>query len=301
MPFSLQGIIPAVWTPTDRDGKLLRDAFRRNVETSTAASVDSLLILGSTGEFIHLGAQQRKEVLDAALVFAGKTPVLTNISHVNPRVVVELGKHAKSAGAVGVSLLAPWFYPLSDPDLVEFFVSAGEAIDLPLTLYNFHAMTGKRLTPEIVEQIALRVQLGGLKQSAGEMHDHIPLVQLGNAHHFNVVTGWDTHIPEAFALGVKGCVAGLANVVPELLVKIHRLILEGRSEEVREPARQMREIGELVSTLEFPLNVAAAMEARGREVGAPKSIMSVQTRVRYNALRENMRKLLDKFGFAPAV
>jgi hypothetical protein len=53
-----------------------------------------------------------------------------------------------------------------------------------------------------------------------------------------------------------------------------------------------------VSALEFPLNVAAAMEARGREVGVPKSIISSQTRVRYAALRENMRALLAEYGLA---
>lgn len=296
MSFLLQGIIPAVWTPTDENGKLLREGLRRNIEQMVAAGVDSLLVLGSTGEFLHLTTDQRKELLDVALEFAGSTPVLTNISDVNPRVVADLGRHAKASGAAGVSLLAPWFYPLSEDDLVAFFVSAGKSIELPLILYNFHAMTGKRLTPEIVRRIGAEVQIGGLKHSAGEMEEHRQWAEVGKELGFNLVTGWDTHIPEAMALGAKGVVAGLANVVPELIVKIYKLTAAGKHEEAREPARQMRKIGELVSAVEFPLNVAAAMEACGREVGAPKSVMSTQTRVRYNALRENIRATLKEFG-----
>jgi len=298
MSFSLQGVIPAVWTPTDAGGTLLKGGLRKNIEAMIAAGVDSLLILGSTGEFIHLGIEQRKEVLEAALEFAGTTPVLVNISDINPRNIAELGRHAKKCGCAGVSLLAPWFYPLSEEDLVEFFVVAGTAVELPLTLYNFHAMTGKRLTPGIVRQIGARIQLGGLKHSAGDLAEHKEFADVGRELGFNVVTGWDTHLPEAMALGAKGCVAGLANVVPELIVKIYRSLAGGRHEEVHESARQMRRIGDIIGALEFPLNVAAAMEARGREVGAPKSIMSPQTRVRYNALRENMRALLNEFGFA---
>ena len=79
----------------------------------------------------------------------------------------------------------------------------------------------------------------------------------------------------------------------------YRLVVDGRSEEVREPAQRMRRIGEVIGTLEFPHNVAAAMEARGREVGTPKSITSAQTRVRYAALRETMRTLLRDWGYAP--
>jgi 4-hydroxy-tetrahydrodipicolinate synthase len=298
MPFSLQGIIPAVWTSTDADGKLLKAGLRKNIEAMIAAGVDSLLVLGSTGEFIHLTAHQRKEVLETALQFAGKTPVLANISDTNPRVVAELGRHAKSAGAAGVSLLPPWFYPLNEDDLVAFFVAAGKAVDLPLTLYNFHAMTGKRITPEIVRRIGSEIQIGGIKHSAGDLEEHREFAAVGVELGFNVVTGWDTHLPEAMALGAKGCVAGLANVVPELIVKVYQAVSSGRSEDVHEPARQMRKIGEIISALEFPLNVAAAMEARGREVGVPKSVMSSQTRVRYAALKESIRALLNEYGFA---
>jgi 4-hydroxy-tetrahydrodipicolinate synthase len=298
MPFSLQGIIPAVWTPTDADGKLLEAGFRKNLEAMIAVGVDSLLVLGSTGEFIHLTADQRKEVLETALQFAGKTPVLANISDTNPRVVAELGRHAKSAGAAGVSLLPPWFYPLKEDDLVAFFVAAGKAVDLPLTLYNFHAMTGKPITPQIVRRIGSEIQIGGIKHSAGDLEEHREFAAVGVELGFNVVTGWDTHLPEAMALGAKGCVAGLANVVPELIVKVYQAVSSGRSEDVHEPARQMRKIGEIISALEFPLNVAAAMEARGREVGVPKSVMSSQTRVRYAALKESIRALLNEYGFA---
>jgi 4-hydroxy-tetrahydrodipicolinate synthase len=298
MSFSLNGIIPAVWTPTDANGNLLRPAMRQNIEAMTGAGVDSLLVLGSTGEFIHLTLNQRKEILEAALEFAGGAPVLVNISDVNPRNVVDLGRHARNCGAVGVSLLPPWFYPLGEDDLVEFFVAAAEAIELPVTLYNFHAMTGKRLTPQVVRRIGERVKIGGLKHSAGTMDEHRELVAVGREFGFNVVTGWDTHLPEAMALGVKGCVAGLANVVPELLVDLYRLLEGGRAEEAYEPARQMKQIGELVGRLEFPFNVAAAMEARGRDVGAAKSIMSTQTRARYEALRKSMRALLNQFEIA---
>jgi 4-hydroxy-tetrahydrodipicolinate synthase len=298
MSFSLQGIIPAVWTPTDADGELLKNGLRTNIEVMLAARVDSLLVLGSTGEFIHLTLDQRKDVLETALEFAGRMPVLTNISNVSPRNAIELGRHAKKCGAVGVSLLAPWFYPMSEDDLVAFFVGVGQAVELPITIYNFEAMTGKRLTPQIVRRIGAEIQLGGLKHSAGEISEHNQWVELGEELGFNVVTGWDTHLPEAMALGVKGCVAGLANVVPELIVNLYTLLAAGRHDEAREPARQMRVIGDAIGALEFPLNVAAAMEARGREVGAPKSIVSSQTRVRYKALRERMRALLKEFGYA---
>lgn len=292
MSFALTGIIPALWTPTDADGRLLKETLRRNLDFILAARVHSILVLGSTGEFIHFSTDERKEILDNVLNHAGSTPVLVNISAVNPRHVRELGRHAKAAGAVAVSLLPPWFFPMSDDDLVEFFVSAAELIDLPVILYNFHALTGKRLTPEVVRRIASRVQIGGLKQSAGEIEEHAPLIQVGREFNFNVVTGWDTHIPETYAMGAKGCVAGLANVVPDLLMEIWGHVSSGDQEGARRPAEKMRRIGKALGSLEFPHNVAAAMQARGIEVGASKSVRSESTQKRAAVLRAELEKIL---------
>ncbi len=298
MPFSFAGIIPAVWTPTDADGRLLRGALRQNLDWMLDAGVKQLLMLGSTGEFVHLSSELRKEVLEAALEhLAGRdVPVFVNISHTNPRTVVELGRHAKSAGAASVTLLPPWFYPMSDADLVEFFVRAIEAIDLPLGLYNFQAMTGKRLTPELVRAIAKRAPVAGLKHSAGELQEHKALAEVGAEFGFKVVTGWDTHYPEATALGATGCISGLANVVPELMLEIDTLLKSGRVEDLYMPAGWMRRIGDLVGQLEFPHNVAAAMEARGLEAGVSKAHRSAATEAKYLELRNKLMDLFTEMG-----
>lgn len=300
MPFSFAGLIPAVWTPTDAQGALMPEALRRNLDFLLRAGVRQLLLLGSTGEFVHLESSQRKEVLETALAHVGDTPVYVNISHTQPRLVVELGRHAKAAGARAVTLLPPWFYPMADSDLVEFFVRAIEAIDLPLGLYNFQAMTGKRLTPEIVRAIAKRAPVCGLKHSAGDLQEHKALAEVGAEFGFNVVTGWDTHYPEATALGATGCISGLANMAPELMVQIDNLLASGHVEDIHIAAERMRRIGELVGTLEFPHNIAAAMEARGLEAGAPKAHLSTAGRARYTALRDEMRKLLAEFSLPTA-
>jgi 2-dehydro-3-deoxy-D-pentonate aldolase len=300
MSFSFQGVIPAVWTPTDANGALLKDALRSNLQFIQRAKVDALLILGSTGEFIHFSLDERKEILDTAIDFAEGTPVLVNISHTNPRSVAELARHAKTAGAVAVTLLPPWFFPLSDADLVAFFANATRATDLPLGLYNFPNLTGKHLSPELVRMIYKERPFAGLKQSGGEFPEHKAIIDLGRELGFDVLTGWDTHIPEAMALGAKGCIGGLGNFVPELKVRIVKAIKENRAHETSMEIAAMKQIGQVVNTLEFPLNVAAAMEARGLKPGAPKQVVSTETQTRYNTLREEFRRLFRELNLESA-
>jgi dihydrodipicolinate synthase/N-acetylneuraminate lyase len=298
--FSFEGVIPAVWTPTDGAGALLKEALRSNIQFLVGSGVDALLVLGSTGEFIQLSVGERKEVLDCAIKFARGIPVGVNISHTNPRAVAELSRHARTAGAGAVMLLPPWFYPMNDDDLVAFYGRAGGASDLPLGLYNFPNLTGKRLTPELVRAIAKETRVTGLKQSGGDFAEHQPLVGLGREVGFKVMTGWDTCIPEAMAVGAKGCIGGLGNLVPEIMVKIHRLVSMGRTAELDAPAQLMKRIGALINTLEFPLNIAAGMAARGLATGEMKQVLSASSQARYETLRDGLRRLFEEHNLPPA-
>jgi dihydrodipicolinate synthase/N-acetylneuraminate lyase len=119
------------------------------------------------------------------------------------------------------------------------------------------------------------------------------LVALGREKNFVVLTGADTRIPEAMALGVTGCVSGLANAVPELVVEIFQATKAGRKSDTA--VERMRAVGRLVERREFPLNVAAAMEARRLPVGSPKSMVSPSTRMRYQQLVSDLRQLFDEW------
>lgn len=300
MPFSFAGVIPAVWTPTGADGSLLKDAFRENLQFILRSGVKTLLILGSTGEFLQFTPDERKKILDFALENALEADIAVNISHTNPRVVADLARHARYAGANALTLLPPWFYPLSDEDLIAFYANASRVTDLPLALYNFPNLVGKTLTPEIIRALAKEMPMDGMKNSGGKFEDHKPLAELARELGFNLLTGWDTHIPEAMAMGAKGCVGGLGNFVPELMVEVYRLIASGRANEAAAPARALKQIGQIIDTLEFPNNVAAAMEARGLQPGVPKQILSAASRQKFNAVRDALQKLFAQLQIQSA-
>src|SRR5947208_1685974 len=93
-------------------------------------------------------------------------------------VVTYFGQFARASSADAVALLPPHFYPLAQADLVEFFVRAGEAADLPVFLYNFPERTGNRISLETIGSVADRVRLAGVNQSGGEFEYHRALVEL---------------------------------------------------------------------------------------------------------------------------
>lgn len=294
---SWKGVFCALWTPTDARGRIDSAALKSNLQFVAKAGIEGALALGSTGEFLFLDSVTRKEFL--AKVFAEfNRPVVANISDIRPNVVAELGKFARQQGAAAVALLPPYFFPYAQPDLTEFFVRAAEAAQLPMFLYNFPERSGNRIALETVAAVADRVPLAGVKQSGAEFEYHRALVDLGREKGFVVFTGSDTRLPEAMAQGVKGCVSGLANAVPEIVRDIFKSCESGAAATENGAVKQMRQIAQIVDTIAFPLNVAAIMEARGLSPGHPKSLVSVETRRKYQRLVDEFRALFKGWGLA---
>lgn len=290
------GVFCALWTPTDAAGHLLKDELKTNLEFIRRNGTHGILALGSTGEFLHLDLAARKHFLEQVMANAGSLRVLVNISDIRPGAVAELARFARTIGAEGVAILPPYFFPVSQADLTEFFVRAGEAAQLPVFLYNFPERTGNRISLETVAAVADRIRLAGVKQSGAEFEYHRPLAQLGREKNFVVFSGSDTHLPEAMELGAVGCVSGLSNAVPDLVVKIFQAVKAGQPGHASVVIERMRTIGTLVEQLEFPANVAAIMEARGLSPGHPKTIVSPATKARSDKLLAEFRRLFREWN-----
>ena len=249
-----------------------------------------ILALGSTGSFCTWTCP-RASSAEIVAEEAGPLAVLANISDIRPRAVAELGRFAHDLQLSAVAVLPPHFFPVAQADLEEFFVRAADAAQLPLFLYNFPERTGNRIALETVAAVADRASLAGVKQSGADFGYHRELVELGRKKNFVVFTGGEPRLAEAMSLGVTGCVSGLANAVPEMVVDIFELAGGRRAGDLEEAVTRMQRLGALVDQVEFPLNVAAAIEARGLPTGEPKSVVSAVTRARYERLVHDLRAL----------
>ena len=216
MSLPQEGVLVALWTPTDSSGRLDTAVVRANLQFLQRKGLAGLMLLGSTGEFLRLEVAERLRFLEVIRPLAEGWPAMVNVSDARPPAVVQLGQRVRELGFASISLLAPWFYPHSQPDLAEFFARSAEAIGLPVFLYNFPERTGHRIELATISAVADRVRVAGVKQSGAEFGYHRELTALGRARGFAVLTGGETRLAEAMGLGVSGCVSGLANAVPEL-------------------------------------------------------------------------------------
>jgi 4-hydroxy-tetrahydrodipicolinate synthase len=139
-----------------------------------------------------------------------------------------------------------------------------------------------------------------IKQSGGEFDYHRELIALGREKDYVVMSGADTRLPEAFALGAAGCTGGLVNIVPELMVDIYRCSAAGRPGDAAVSAARMVELGRVIDQLAFPPNVAAGLAARGFSPGASKSILSPTSQKLSVRIEAELRALFEQWKLAPA-
>ncbi|MBL9137110.1 MAG: dihydrodipicolinate synthase family protein [Verrucomicrobiales bacterium] len=288
------GLFPALWTPVDGNGQLMGVALADQVRFLRRAGADGLMVLGSTGEFVHLDQRVRRDVLRRVAEAEPGWPVIANCSDVDPAKVADLGRYAREVGASAISLLPPWYFAVAATDVVEFMVRGAEASGLPLLIYNYPERTGHRLAPETIARICDRVQVVGLKQSGAEFGYHRELGQLARTKGFTLITGADTRVAEAFDLGARGAVSGLANAVPELMVAVFRAVQAGNPSGAADQQRALVELAGMLQGLEFAVDVAAMMKARGRETGAFKQVLSPETLQRFDLVVGKLRRRMGE-------
>jgi 4-hydroxy-tetrahydrodipicolinate synthase len=292
------GVYSAQWIPTDALGRVDRASLAAHIDFERRAGISGVLALGSTGEFPYFTVEERKTVLAIIAELATPLRVIANISDIRPRAAIKLGREARMLGIPVVALMPPIFYPVSQADMLAYFLHVADAVSLPVMLYNFPELAGKRIELATIAAFAERMPMVAVKQRGADFDYHRDLIALGREKKFVVMSGADTRLPEAFALGAAGCIGGLVNIVPEPMVLIDRVCRRGEPGDATEAAAIVREVGGILDRLTFPLNVAAGLEARGFDAGTSKSVVSPESRALQDTVVDELRALFARHDLA---
>lgn len=214
------GVIPPVPTLFNAQGEFDESAQAILIEHLLASPVDGLFFLGSAGEFAHMSDAQRRHVAEFCLTqVGGRKPVLIGIACCGTQQTIEVGLHARQAGADGVVVVNPWYSPLSESNLVRHFMTIANALPLPIILYNFPALTGQSIPPSVIKDLALSCpNIVGLKDTVDTLshiretlHAVKPL-----RPDFAVFAGYDEYLLGTLILGGDGAIPASANFAPQL-------------------------------------------------------------------------------------
>ena len=213
-------IVPSI-TIFDCDGHIDWAAMERHLEFVIAGGVDGVLILGSIGEFYAIPAEEKQRYIRFAAETVGRrVKLLVGTSAMLFEEVLMLSETAREAGADGIVVGSPYYFPLPDGSVYDYYGRLAEILpDMAIYLYNFPDRTGYGLKTEVVAGLAGEyANIVGIKDTIPGMEHTTELIRAVKPARpdFRIYSGFDINFTENVKAGGDGCIAGMANLAPEL-------------------------------------------------------------------------------------
>lgn len=248
LPTILRGIVPPMVTPlADRDA-LDTAGLERLVEHILSGGVSGLFILGTTGEAPDLSYRLRYELLDRTCrQVNGRVPVLVGITDTSFVESVKMAAKATDAGADGLVLAPPYYFPAGQPELLEYIERLAPELPLPLFLYNMPSHTKVFFEPPTVLAASQIKNIVGLKDSSANMvYFHKLRLLFEKRDDFTLLVGPEELLAETVLLGGHGGVCGGANLYPKLYVDLYNAAQAGDLEKCRILHRKVIQISSTI-------------------------------------------------------
>ncbi len=225
----LRGVVTAMVTPLDRDLNLDHQGLERLLAHLLDGGVHGIFILGTTGEAPGLPYDLRIALIEQTCrMVAGRVPVLVGITDTSYRDALRMAGAAHRYGATAVVAAPPYYYQVSQADLLAYFQRMAAESPLPLFLYNAPLNTHSWIDISTAISAAEEPNIIGLKDSGLNMgYLHAVTEGVRSRADFTLLVGPDEIMAEAVLLGAHGGMAGGSNVWPKLFVALYEAAVAG--------------------------------------------------------------------------
>lgn len=229
----LYGITVALLTPITAQNEVDYEKLGQLTKWLISKGVHSLFCCGTDSEFLHLTTDERKKIAETVVTnAAGAVPVYIQCGAMLQSDTLELARHAQSVGADGIGLVTPAYFPVTDQEMEQYYITVCRTVseDFPVYIYNIPQCTTNDIKPETVERLTQQCpNLVGIKYNYPSIDQTLAYTKVKNWS-FSVLQGEDRTLTSWLAMGCVGTVSGSANVFPEPLVAGYNAYKEGDME-----------------------------------------------------------------------
>lgn len=256
------GAATALITPTDESGVCF-EKLGRLIDWQIESGIDALVICGTTGEGSTLSDEEHRRVLSySAERAAGRVPMIAGTGSNDTAYAVGLTKFACEAGYDAVLVVTPYYNKATQNGLVKTFETIADASAKPLLLYNVPSRTGVNIEPRTYAALAEHPNIAGIKEAGGNLSKLVQTFALAGDR-LTVYSGNDDQTVPIIAMGGKGVISVLSNLLPGETSRMCRLALEGKLAEAMELQCGYLPLIDALFSEVNPIPVKAAMAAMG--------------------------------------
>ena len=285
------GALSAIITPF-RDGAIDEPALRELIEWQIQNGVDGIVPCGSTGESATLTHAEHERVIRIAIEQVRKrVPVVAGTGSNSTAEAIRLTSFAREAGADGALLISPYYNKPTQEGIVKHYKTIAQSVQLPLIVYNIPGRTGSNILPETLAKLADVPNIVGVKEASGSMEQVSDIRRLCGER-LTILSGDDSLTLPLIALGGKGVIAVITNIMPRETHELAAAALAGDFARARELHYKMLPLMRVLFLETNPIPVKYAASLMGKctaEMRMPLTTMSPGPAEKLRGVMKEMR------------
>lgn len=281
----IEGIITAMVTPFDPDGRVDEDAFVALLDHLLSNGSDGVVVAGSTGEGSTLSDAEKLRLFELAVGEADGATVIAGTGSNDTAHSIELTERAAALGVDAALVVTPYYNKPNRRGIVAHFSAvAGVAPSLPIVVYNIPGRCVVDIPNDLLAELAQIENVAAVKQARFE--DIAPVDGI------DLLAGNDEVLAEVMD---KGGVGGICVASHLVGTEMRRIVDEPDSRHEIEAG--LRDVYAAMGVTINPIPVKSALRMLGHEVGGFRLPMVEAS----DDEAEEIRVVLDRHGLLSAV
>lgn len=281
-----EGVYTALITPFREDG-VDWEALERHIESQIQGGVDGVVPMGTTGESPTLSFQEHEAFIHRVVkIVNGRIKVIAGTGANSTKEAIWLTKGAMDAGVDAVLSVNPYYNKPTQKGLIAHFESIDRACNIPVILYNIPGRSGVNFLPESIKELLDRTEhVVAMKEASGDVAQMMKLIELCGDR-LTVLSGDDNLLLPLLAVGGKGVISVLSNLLPADMKKVVTLFNEGNIDQCRDLFYRLLPLCRAMFLETNPIPIKAAMEMTG--------VCSGDLRLPMTSLSDSNREILKQ-------
>jgi 4-hydroxy-tetrahydrodipicolinate synthase len=254
------GMLVALVTPF-KNGQVDYGGIERLVDWHIEQGTEGLVPVGTTGESPTVDVAEHQKIVKTVVErSAGRIPVVAGTGGNATAEAIHLTRYAKDVGADGSLQVCPYYNKPTQEGLYRHFAAIAEAVDLPMVLYNIPGRTGVSLAPATIARLAQLPQVVAVKEATGSIDQASEILSLCD---LVVLSGDDSLTLPLMAVGAKGVISVVGNLVPKDMKRLTDAMLAGNVATAQAAHRRLFPLCRAMFIETNPIPVKTAMKMVG--------------------------------------
>ena len=264
--FDLSGVCTALVTPF-LDNKINYPLVEQLLKRQIEAGITSIVLSGTTGESSTLSDSEKIELFRRGKAYVGdRCKIIAGTGSNSTKHAVALSKAAEDAGADALLVVSPYYNKANPEGLFSHYFSISASVHIPIIIYNVPSRTGLDIPVSVYKRLSALPNIAGVKEAATDI-TKITKIRATCGDKFTIWTGNDDQIVPAIAMGAKGVISVLSNLLPEETITMTEAALDGDFDTASALQCSLAEIITLLFCEVNPIPIKYAMKYAGFDCG----------------------------------